>query len=86
MKSKLYVGNLSFNTENVNLEKLFSESGTVESVHIMKDRSTGKNKGFGFIEMKTEQEASDAIDKLNGKEFEGRTIRVSLAKDKRSRS
>ena len=82
MKSKLYVGNLSFNTENVDLEKLFSESGTIESVNIMKDRSTGRNKGFGFIEMKTEQEATSAIEKFNGREFEGRTIRVSLAKDK----
>ena len=82
MKSKLYVGNLSFNTENVDLEKLFSESGSVESVNIIKDRSTGRNKGFGFIEMKTEQEATSAIEKFNGREFEGRTIRVSLAKDK----
>ena len=82
MKSKLYVGNLSFSTENVDLENFFSESGTVESVNIMKDKSTGRNKGFGFIEMKTEQEATSAIEKFNGKEFKGRTIRVSLAKDK----
>ena len=84
MKSKLYVGNLSFNTENIDLEKLFSASGTVISVDIMKDKSTGRNKGFGFIEMKNQQEASGAIEKFNGMDFKGRKIKVNIAKDGKS--
>ncbi len=82
MKSKLYVGNLSFNTEDIDLEKFFSESGTVVSVNIMKDEKTGKNKGVGFVEMKNQQEAADAIEKFDGANFRGRTIKVNLAKDK----
>ena len=84
MKSKLYVGNLSFNTENIDLEKLFSESGTVVSVDIIKDKNTGRNKGFGFVEMKNQQEAAGAIEKFNGFDFKGRAIKVNLAKDKNS--
>ena len=84
MKSKLYVGNLSFNIENIDLEKIFSESGTVISVDIIKDKSTGRNKGFGFVEMKNQQEAAGAIEKFNGFDFKGRTIKVNLAKDKNS--
>lgn len=84
MKSKLYVGNLSFNTENIDLEKLFSESGTVVSVDVMKDKSTGRNKGFGFIEMKNQQEAAGAVEKFNGTDFKGRSIKVSVAKDKKN--
>ena len=82
MKSKLYVGNLSFNTENIDLEKLFSESGTVVSVDIMKDKSTGRNKGFGFVEMKNQQDAAAVVEKFNGSDFKGRTIKVNIAKDK----
>ena len=84
MKSKLYVGNLPPNIENMDLEKLFSESGTVQSVNIIKDRDSGRNKGFGFVEMKNQQEAADAIEKFNGFDFKGRTIKVNLAKDKNS--
>ena len=84
MKSKLYVGNLPPNIENMDLEKLFSESGTVQSVNIIKDRDSGRNKGFGFVEMKNQQEAADAIEKFNGFDFKGRSIKVNLAKDKNS--
>ena len=82
MKSKLYVGNLPFDVENMDLENLFSESGTVQSVNIVKDRKSGKNKGFGFVEMKNQQEATDTIEKFNGSDLNGCTIKVSLAKDK----
>ena len=84
MKSKLYVGNLSFNTKNVDLEQLFSESGTVVSVDIIKDKSTGRNKEFGFVEMKNQQEAADVIEKFNGFDLKGRAIKVNLAKEKNS--
>ena len=84
MKSKLYIGNLSFNTENIDSEKLFSESGTVVSIDIIKDKSTGRNERFGFVEMKNQQEATDAIEKFNGFDFKERTIKVNLAKDKNS--
>ena len=81
MKSKLYVGNLSHDVENVDLEKLFSESGTVQSVNVIKDRDSGRNRGFGFVEMKNEQEATSAIENFNSKEFKGRSLRVNLAND-----
>ena len=82
MKSKLYVGNLPFDVENMDLENLFSKSGTIQSVHIVKDRNSGKNKGFGFVEMKNQQEATDAIEKFNGFDLNGCTIKVNFAKDK----
>ena len=82
MKSKLYVGNLPHETESMDLEKLFSESGTVQSVYLVKDRDSGRSKGFGFVEMKNQQEAAGAIEKFNGFDFKGRTIKVNLAKDK----
>ena len=82
MKSKLYVGNLPFNIENTDLEKLFSESGTVQSANIIKDRDSGKNKGFGFVEMANQQEAANVIEKFNGFDLKGRTLKVNLAKDK----
>lgn len=84
MKSKLYVGNLSYDVENKDLKKLFSESGTVQSVNIIKDRDSGRNKGFGFVEMKNQQEAAGAMEKFNGFDFKGRTIKVNLAKDRNS--
>ena len=85
MNSKLYVGNLPFDVENVDLENLFSASGTVQSVNIVKDRDTGRAKGFGFVEMKNQQEASAAIQTLNEKDFKGRPLRVNLANDDNKR-
>ncbi len=81
MNAKLYVGNLPFNVENIDLENLFSQSGTVQSVNIIKDRDTGRAKGFGFVEMKNQEEASTAVLNLNEKDFRGRPLRVNPAHD-----
>ena len=85
MNSKLYVWNLSFNTENIDLEKLFAESGEVALVDIKKDKRTGRNQGFGFVEMKNPEEASNAIERLNGSDFKGSKIKVSISKEKSSK-
>ena len=81
MNSKLYVGNLPYDIENVDLESLFSENGTVQTVNIVKDRDTGRAKGFAFVEMKNQQEATKAIEILNEKDFRGRPLKVNLAND-----
>lgn len=82
MNSKLYVGNLSFQTNETELEDLFTQFGEVKSVKIIMDRETGRSRGFGFVEMGTSDEAQLAIDNLNGKESNGRNIRVNLAQEK----
>jgi len=82
MVKKLYVGNLSYNTTEDVLKNLFSEFGTVTSAKIIFDRETGNSKGFGFIEMGSNEEASAAIAGTNGREFEGRQLRVNEAMDK----
>ena len=82
MGKKLYVGNLSYDTGNSELEKLFEPYGTVQSAQVIMDRETGRSKGFGFVEMKTEQEAQAAIQALNGKESGGRALTVNEAKPK----
>jgi RNA recognition motif-containing protein len=74
MSRKLYVGNLSYNTTEGELETLFSQSGTVESVRVMRDMATGRARGFGFVEMATEEEAQAAINATNGHEFGGRNL------------
>lgn len=75
----IYVGNLSFSTTQEELENLFSQFGEVESVRIVRDRQTGRSRGFGFVEMNAEQ-GKIAIQELNGKEFGGRNILVNEAK------
>ena len=80
MSTKLYVGNLSFNTTSTDLETLFAESGTVQSATIIDDRETGRSRGFGFVEMSTSEEAKAAISALDGKEVEGRNLKVNEAK------
>ena len=82
MAKKLYVGNLSYNTTEDGLRNLFSGFGSVASAKIIFDRETGNSKGFGFIEMSTDEEATAAISGTNGHEFEGRQLRVNEAIDK----
>ena len=82
MAKKLYVGNLSYTTTEDGLRNLFSGFGNVASVKIILDRESGNSKGFGFIEMGSEEEANAAIAGTNGREFEGRQLRVNEAMDK----
>ena len=82
MAKKLYVGNLSYNTTEDGLRTLFSSFGNVASAKIIFDRENGNSKGFGFIEMGTDEEASAAITGVNGRELDGRQIRVNEAMDK----
>ena len=82
MAKKLYVGNLSYNTTEDSLRNHFAGFGTVASVKIIVDRETGNSKGFGFIEMSSDEEANAAITGTNGSEFDGRQIRVNEAMDK----
>lgn len=80
MARKLYVGNLSYDTGNTELQELFASHGTVESANVITDRSTGQSKGFGFVEMSSDSEAEAAIAALDGKDVGGRTIKVNEAK------
>ncbi len=77
---KLYVGNLSFNTTNQDLNELFGAIGTVESSNVIEDRETGRSRGFGFVEMASEEDGQKAISELNGKEVDGRQLKVNEAK------
>jgi cold-inducible RNA-binding protein len=86
MSTKLYVGNLSFNTSNEDLQELFGQAGTVETVNIVEDRDTGRSRGFGFVEMSSKEEASTAIEQLNGKEIDGRSLTVNEARPREERS
>ncbi len=83
--SKLYVGGLPYATTENELEDLFAEHGTVESVRVITDRMTGRSKGFGFVEMSSQAEAEAAIEKLNNFELEGRTLVVNEAKPREKR-
>ena len=85
MGKKLYVGNLSFNTSDGDLEQLLAAHGTVQSVQIIMDRDTGRSKGFGFVEMGSDAEAQAAIQGLNGKEVEGRALTVNEARPREER-
>ena len=83
---KLYVGNLSFNMSSQELEQMFAEVGTVESVNIIEDRETGRSRGFAFVEMSSQAEGQNAIAQLNGKEVDGRELKVNEAVDRDNRS
>ena len=85
MSIKLYVGNLSFNTGSAELEQLFSSIGTVESASVVEDRETGRSRGFGFVEMASKEDGERAIAELDGKDFEGRSIKVNEAKPREDR-
>jgi len=80
MGKKLYVGNLGYGVTDSDLSKMFEAHGTVESAQVIMDRDTGRSKGFGFVEMKTEQEAQAAIAALNGQDAGGRSLTVNEAK------
>jgi len=83
---KLYVGNLSFNTTNQDLNDLFGTVGTVQSSNIIEDRETGRSRGFGFVEMSSDAEGKQAIEQLDGKEVDGRTLKVNEAKPQTDRN
>lgn len=85
MATKLFVGGLSWGTTDDKLRELFSQAGTVVSATVITDKFTGKSKGFGFVEMSTEAEAKEAINKLNGQDFDGRAIAVNEARPKEPR-
>ena len=85
MAKKLYVGNLSYDTSDSDLQRLFGEFGAVESAQVVSDRDTGRSKGFGFVEMGSDQEAQAAISALNGKEVGGRALTVNEARPREER-
>jgi RNA recognition motif-containing protein len=85
MSTKLYVGNLDFGTSNQDLSDLFAEIGTVESANVVEDRETGRSRGFGFVEMASKEEADNAISQLDGKEVNGRNLKVNEAKPREDR-
>ncbi|MFA6098235.1 MAG: RNA-binding protein [Patescibacteria group bacterium] len=85
MAKKLFVGSLSYSVTDDQLRDFFSQAGTVESANVIIDRVSGRSKGFGFVEMSTDEEAKTAIDTLNGKDFEGRSIIVNEARPMKER-
>jgi cold-inducible RNA-binding protein len=85
MSTKLYVGNLAFQTTTQELEQLFGQAGTVQSASVMEDRDTGRSRGFAFVEMSSQEEATSAIAQFNGKEVGGRALKVNEAKPRENR-
>jgi cold-inducible RNA-binding protein len=85
MSMKLYVGNLSFQTSSEDLQQLFSQAGTVESVNVIEDRDTGRPRGFAFVEMSSTEEGNAAIQQFNGYDLGGRTLNVNEAKAREDR-
>ena len=86
MGKKLYVGNLTYNVNESDLEALFSQFGTVQSAQVIVDRDTNRSKGFGFVEMDTDDQAQAAIQGLNGREHDGRNLTVNEAKPREARA
>jgi cold-inducible RNA-binding protein len=85
MSTKLYVGNLAFQTTSQELQELFAQAGTVESASVVEDRDTGRSRGFGFVEMSSKEEGAAAIAQFNGKEVNGRALNVNEAKPRENR-
>lgn len=85
MSTKLYVGNLAFQTTSQELQQLFGQAGTVQSASVVEDRDTGRSRGFAFVEMSSEEEATSAIEQFNGKEVSGRALKVNEAKPRENR-
>lgn len=86
MEYKLYVGNLSYTTTETDLQTLFAQAGAVKSVALIKDRDSGRSKGFAFVEMETQQDMQNAISMFNGKDMQGRDLSVSIARPREERS
>jgi RNA recognition motif-containing protein len=86
MSTKLYVGNLAFQTTSQELQALFAQAGTVESANVVEDRDTGRSRGFAFVEMSTPEEANSAIEQFNGKEVGGRALKVNEARPRENRA
>jgi len=82
MGKKLFVGNLNFRTTDDDLRELFGQGGTVDSATVMMDRATGRSRGFGFVEMSTDEEAQKATEQFNGYEFQGRNLNVNEARER----
>ncbi len=85
MSNKLYIGNLSFNTTEDELKDYFAQAGQVASCSIIMDKFTQRSRGFGFVEMSTPEEAQKAIDDFDGKDLDGRSLRVNIAKPREDR-
>ena len=85
MATKLYVGNLPFQTTSDDLRELFAQAGNVESAQVVEDRMTGRSRGFGFVEMTTPEEAAAAVEQFNGKDFNGRNLTVNEARPRTDR-
>jgi RNA recognition motif-containing protein len=85
MEAKLYVGNLAYTATEEDLQAAFAQAGTVKSVAIIKDRDSGRSKGFAFVEMETQEEAQKAISMLNGAQIQGRAIAVNPARPREER-
>jgi cold-inducible RNA-binding protein len=85
MEAKLYVGNLPYTTVDADLQTLFSQAGTVKSAQVIRDRASGRSKGFGFVEMSSTDEAQSAITMFHGKDFSGRPLTVNLARPREDR-
>ncbi len=82
MSSNIYVGNLSFSTTSADLENLFAEYGAVSRAQVITDRDTGRSRGFGFVEMASADAANAAISSLNGRNVDGRDLKVNMAKER----
>lgn len=82
---KLFVGSLPWSVNDDQLKEIFSQAGNVVSAQVVKDRDTGRSKGFGFVEMSTDEEAAAAVEKLNNSDVDGRNIFVSIARPKEDR-
>ena len=85
MEAKLYVGNLPYSTVDADLQALFSQAGTVKSAQVIKDRQSGRSKGFGFVEMSSAEEAQSAIPMFHGKDYSGRPLTVNIARPREDR-
>lgn len=84
--TNIYVGNLSYNTSSADLERAFSEFGSVSRANVISDRETGRSKGFAFVEMQNDSDAQDAINSLNDQDLDGRRLKVNVAKPREERS